>query len=429
MRRKWKRALSLLCTLAMIAGMLPVSSLAAAGQAQTVDGGINGYAAAMQADEVTSGGWRTAFVADGVSGAQEIDGTYRSSALNGKIWTDKSVSIGDNNDFDVTFSALGQTFASSNTTQEQIAFDVVFVVDVSISMNDSNKIQDTVSALNSASDKLMENPNNRMAVVTFAADSSEMVGLAHYEKSGNIQYFSYQTSGWGDRGTLHFTASGTNASANLAMWTNQQSGFFEAKSILEEATIPSGPTRIPVVILLTDGDPQGDDFTQYYKDGNRYDGSADAENVSSIFEDYYYTICTAAYSKDQVEEHYQILQNNDPTVEAKYYTIGLGLNPGTEDRPSDAAIMLDPARRTSSRNNNLSGAINSNSTEKMGFSTYNYADGCYIGEEMDVEEVFDNIIGSITSITGGASAGETVGGRDKITYLKRWVRVCSLPAR
>lgn len=112
MRRKWKRALSLLCTLAMIAGMLPVSSLAAAGQAQTVDGGINGYAATMQADEVTSDGWRTAFVADGVRDAQPIDGAYRSSALNGKIWTDKSVSIGDNNEFNVTFSALGQTFAS-----------------------------------------------------------------------------------------------------------------------------------------------------------------------------------------------------------------------------------------------------------------------------------------------------------------------------
>ena len=79
MRRKWKRALSLLCTLAMIAGMLPVSSLAAAGPETAVSGGINGYAAAMQADEVTSDGWRTAFEADAIDGAQQIDGTSRSS--------------------------------------------------------------------------------------------------------------------------------------------------------------------------------------------------------------------------------------------------------------------------------------------------------------------------------------------------------------
>ena len=79
MRRKWKRALSLLCTLAMIAGMLPVISLAAAGPETAVSGGINGYAAAMQADEVTSDGWRTAFKADAIDGAQQIDGTSRSS--------------------------------------------------------------------------------------------------------------------------------------------------------------------------------------------------------------------------------------------------------------------------------------------------------------------------------------------------------------
>lgn len=183
MRRKWKRALSLLCTLAMIAGMLPVSSLAAAGQAQTVDGGINGYAAAMQADEVTSDGWQTAFEANGVSDAQRIDGTYRSSALNGKIWTDKSVSIGDNNDFDVTFSALGQTFASQEASQQDLAYDVVFVVDVSSSMNESmpypnrgSRMDATVDALNTAADMLMENSNNRMAVVRFSGEADTYAG-------------------------------------------------------------------------------------------------------------------------------------------------------------------------------------------------------------------------------------------------------------
>ena len=121
MRRKWKRALSLLCTLAMIAGMLPVSSLSAAGTAQTVSGGINGYAAAMQADEVTNQQtvWQNAFYLNG----------ERSADLNGKIWTDKSVSIGDNNDFDVTFSALGQTFAGQETTTRRVALDVMFVLD------------------------------------------------------------------------------------------------------------------------------------------------------------------------------------------------------------------------------------------------------------------------------------------------------------
>ena len=174
MRRKWKRALSLLCTLAMIAGMLPVSSLAAAGQAQTVDGGINGYAATMQADEVTRDGWQTAFKADAIDGAQLIDGTNRSSALNGKIWTDKSVSIGDNNDFDVTFSALGQTFGGQQAITKDVAFDVMFVLDVSGSMEDNDKDKAAVNAINGAMKAFLEgegNEENRVGIVTFSEDA------------------------------------------------------------------------------------------------------------------------------------------------------------------------------------------------------------------------------------------------------------------
>lgn len=199
MRRKWKRALSLLCTLAMIAGMLPVSSLAAAGAETHVPGGINGYAAAMQADEVTSDGWQTAFVADGVSDAQEIDGTYRSSALNGKIWTDKSVEISTENpeQFNVTFSALGQTFAASQTTTTEVGLDFVFVVDVSGSMNEymrsgnewTYKMEATKDALNQTFDRLMAGENNRAAVVTFSSEATTFVPLNHYTKPTYGDFF------------------------------------------------------------------------------------------------------------------------------------------------------------------------------------------------------------------------------------------------
>ena len=224
MRRKWKRALSLLCTLAMIAGMLPVSSLAAAGQAQTVDGGINGYAATMQADEVTNQQtvWQNAFYLNG----------ERSADLNGKIWTDKSVSIGDNNDFDVTFSALGQTFASQEASQSQIAFDVVFVVDVSNSMGytieqggddagypndaDDSRMAATVTALNSAADQLLENNSyNRIAVVPFSGtvSNNNIIPLANYSKAGDRDFFSHRVVSdyyWERSNGFTFTASNYN---------------------------------------------------------------------------------------------------------------------------------------------------------------------------------------------------------------------------
>lgn len=257
MRRKWKRALSLLCTLAMIAGMLPVSSLAAAEPETAVSGGINGYAATMQADEVTNQQtvWQNAFYLNG----------ERSADLNGKIWTDKSVSIGDNNDFDVTFSALGQTFASQEASQSQIAFDVVFVVDVSRSMSfnvsgeSTSRMQATVDALNLAANTLMENPNNRMSVVRFSSDAATYVPLGHYSKSsqwGNEQnYFSVSNS---DSHDITFTAQDfSGRRSSLEAGTNQQSGYFEAGDVLTSAEMPEGNAvkRIPVVIMLTDGDP------------------------------------------------------------------------------------------------------------------------------------------------------------------------------
>lgn len=263
MRRKWKRALSLLCTLAMIAGMLPVSSLAAAGQAQTVDGGINGYAAAMQADEVTSDGWRTAFVADGVSGAQEIDGTYRSSALNGKIWTDKSVEISTENleQFNVTFSALGQTFAGQETTTRRVALDVMFVLDRSQSMEGS-RWRTAAAALNTAMNSLLigeENANNRVGITVFRGDAdSSTLPLAHYEKSGESDFIS----------SIDNDSFRLRASNNISKTVDVDSGYGNnsgtytqmgiaagINALIASSTPDDGLTHIPVVILITDGEP------------------------------------------------------------------------------------------------------------------------------------------------------------------------------
>ena len=428
MRRKWKRALSLLCTLAMIAGMLPVSSLAAAGQAQTVDGGINGYAAAMQADEVTSGGWRTAFVADGVSGAQEIDGTNRSPALNGKIWTDKSVSIGDNNDFDVTFSALGQTFAASQTTTTEVGLDFVFVVDVSGSMNEymrsgnewTYKMEATKDALNQTFDRLMAGENNRAAVVTFSSEATTFVPLNHYTKPTYGDFFSYEGTGGNSQetGTLRFNAQGQyQRTASVIGGTSQQEGIFEAADVFSNATIPDdGITRIPVIIMLSDGEPsgmRGYTSTDYQNDGNSPTPSRNS--VSEDIKKYYYTLLSCAYMKDQIQSTYAQKQPGKD-VSAKFYTIGLGMN------GNDAKIMLDPSIRNdgTAQYSELTDAINDNSTDQMEISTYDYANESWSGDlsSDDLNTIFKEIVDTVTSITGGASAGETVGGRDKITYFE-----------
>ena len=51
-------------------------------------------------------------------------------------------------------------------------------------------------------------------------------------------------------------------------------------------------------------------------------------------------------------------------------------------------------------------------------NSFSYADGSYTGEmtQEQLEQIFNEIIDSITSITGGEDVGESTGGRDKVTY-------------
>lgn len=445
MKRRLKRVTSLLCVFALCVGMLPVGGIWNAAGAES---GINGYQATMQADASTAEGWKDAFDADGVDSAVSIDGTYRSPALNGKVWADKSVTADFNNkEFDVTLSALGQTFASKTTSQTEVAFDVVFVVDRSGSMNfgqestsqsDVNvgetRMDATVAALNSAAEKLMENGNNRMAVVPFNnAATGSWVELNHYTKNGNSPFFSYNSSSNWQR-QFSFEASGTQKkSIQVTGGTNQQDGFFKASEILTSAAIPEeSPMRIPVIIMLTDGTPDGNYATQYYKTGKSGDGSATPEKLdndslytwsSTETDDRYYTICTAAYLKDQITANYKNRQN-EQNVSAQIYTIGLGLSENSDDH-----IMLDPAIRNIGSSNaqiedhedwTLSGTINDNSASNMGFAGYNYADDSFVGEmtEEQLQEVFNSIIDSITTTTGGVDIGEATGGRNKMTFFE-----------
>lgn len=446
MKHRLKRAISLLCAFAICVGLLPAGALAV-NESANLSGGINGYQATMQADVITSNGWRDAFVVEqGSQGAVSIEGTQRSSALNGKIWADKSVAIGTDKEFDVTFSTLGQTFASTEQSTEQVAFDVVFVVDRSGSMNygqssssdsdaavGSTRMDATVAALNSAAEVLMQNEQNRMAVIPFNTSATDnWVALNHYERNGTDPFFSYYSGYFGRN--LSFQAADTQEkNIQVTGGTNQQDGFFKAADILTSADFPEdSPTRIPVIIMLTDGTPEGNYATEHYKTGRNNDGSATPEKLdrdalynwgwSTETDDRYYTICTAAYQKDQITKHYQQHQSDEEDIAAKIYTIGLGLAENSDDH-----IMLNPEMRNPSASNQwindhvnwtLSGTINDNSAENMGFSSYEYADDSFVGQmtSEELEDVFNNIISSITSITGGEDVGESTGGRDKVTY-------------
>ena len=263
MKKILRKSTALLLTLSMIFTMFPLSALAAEEPA-AVTGGVNGYAATMQPDASTKEDVNSAFVVErsAATDATEIGGSLRSASLNGKVWADKSV-VADttNKAFDVTLSALGQTYAGTSTTQNEVAFDVMFILDISGSMvqNGSQKGQNAVSAINSAMKALLDgegSEHNRVGLATLGSTGSVPLGMGHYTSSDSSgDYLKYSSGVF--RGSFYFTIEGQSQnSTRFDESTYTQAGIAAGIDGLIKSSKPEdGLVHVPVVILLTDGQP------------------------------------------------------------------------------------------------------------------------------------------------------------------------------
>ena len=430
MKHRFKRSFSLLCAIAILVGLLPTSALAALSENSPMNlGHINGFNAKVSVDAVTSATWESAFVADRVTDAVDVDGTQRSAALNGKLWVDKSLEIqNDDKSVDVTFSALSQTFASQESNTHRVAYDVVFVVDLSPSMaypmrEDAStsgsyaqnaadtRLYATTQALNAAADTLMADGNNRMAVVTFGSYANTMVPLGHYAKDESSDFFSYEGHrvSWNSvDGNLAFTAQNSDKQTqDYISSTNPQAGVVQAYNVFDNATKPDdGLTHIPVIIMLTDGTPNYGNSSSY----TASDGWSSWWRVNAS--NYFTIIQTMAYRKGLIQQQYQEWYE-DSTLEAKFYTIGLGSD--FDDATSDQTIMLDPSKSIlGAGSNTLSYFINSYD----GDLEIHYADESHTGSmtEEELNQIFQTITGELGDLGVSTDIGESTGGRNRVRY-------------
>lgn len=416
-RSKKSKALAFLLSLAMLVTMFPSGMFAAAETPQNVTGGINGFQATLQADANTSTGYEDAF------------GDH-SAAYNGKVWADKSVEINDDGKtFDVTLSALGQTYDGQTTTETQVAYDVMFVLDTSGSM-EGQKFEDAAGALNSAMDALLEGEgteHNRVGITTFASSANNsnniFLPLGHHEKQNNRNDFiSYQE---GDRRSNDTITVRTSAINNKSVEANggtyTQGGIDAGVDALNNSSKPDdGVVHYPVVILLTDGEPtyrctDVDNVNDGDKEGDGTD-SYNTARTGSL------TVQTAAAYKNALTNNYQ---NKYPEqgVSARFYTIGQNLS------GSYAETLLNPTKENLQKVWNEEGWFDQptkaaqlaqalfNSYQSID-DRYSYADGSYTGEmdQAALEEIFQSIIKDISQITGGVSVGEDTGGRNKMNF-------------
>ena len=306
---------------------------------------------------------------------------FQSSTLeNGRLWVDKSVTTNDikfdnesgqqvdvattnPNEFLVTLSALSQSYS---TDQIVIPSDVVFILDVSSSMDvyqlgGVSRATVMVAALNNAIKIIMEqSPENRVAVVAYGGTlvaplqtrTYDLMELGHYDISGD--YLSISGNQISVNPDIPDSSVG-NRTITVQGATPMQRGIYAgAKILLDNAdtdylyTSKSGKqtrvSRNPAMVLLSDGDPTfgWEDYTMVSANDTNYNcgnGSTSDMGIDLL------TIATASYYKEQVSEHYYAT----PDEKAQFYTIGIGVS-GVH-----APSVLDPKTNASINSQTYSG--------------------------------------------------------------------------
>ncbi len=300
----------------------------------------------------------------------------------GRILTDKTVTFGDvslyeeGNDtnpiltvqrsnpynFMVTLSAISSS--KSIVGQDTIPIDVMLILDVSASMQNSRSIPALVRATNSAIKQLLElNINNRVGVVLFSGNSNFgdsatstatiLLPLGRY-KPGNNDIFITNNSNGGNVGNGNDTvriATGvkteegqnvSNRSKTVVGGTYIQNGLYQAWQQLDDAenkVLEDGTKKIPIMVLLGDGAPTAAS-TSYSNIGRSNIGNGGSTGNIYVFTNQ----LTAAWTKNQLETAY----GRTPLL----YTLGLGLESLNEDQIDEARMTLNPSEYS---NNTING--------------------------------------------------------------------------
>lgn len=276
----------------------------------------------------------------------------------------------------------GTLVVHNTKTSDVKDFDIVFVIDVSESIEHTDPNREFLKAANKVIGKILEGENNRIGIVTFDTDPMTLLKLGNYKHTNQLltaKGFSGYSAKYGgsDEGG---GSTNTPAAINLA-----KSMFLSAKDV-------SG--RKPVFILMTDG------ICYSRKAG------LDCSNLNS---NTFGVIKTSKNAKDSVSKYYG--------TDAGFYEMVIAT------RSESLNLVLDPSptriREYYRKSNNcpfIKSLINGAWTECTGSETSNgglkldsysdaklskmsYSDGLYIGDNMKKVDGFLNDILSKLSTT------------------------------
>lgn len=338
-----KRIISILLIALIVSGALPfISSSADTGTAEKGE-----YTYTLSSDPDTG----------------TVPAGFGTISNNGRIWTDKSVSVNDDH-FDVNLKVLAQEYISSYGLAEShsIAADVVMVLDFTSSMlrykvpkedgSSVTRMEALVDSVNEAIDIITNtNPNNRIQVSYFygsrtAAQSNVIMPLGHYTSTSSSEDTTdkYITCRLGSNYTATISSSSTlqkdgsdfTFSQSTGTGTCTQYGIVRGVNGLVEAInseTDNSIERKPYVIVMTDGEPTwgsknwtstnptdltGQTVSYSYSSYSPTGTNHNNQIISAL------TILSAALMRDRIEGAYTDYNGKDLGVE--WFNIGLGVD-------------------------------------------------------------------------------------------------------
>ena len=309
---------------------------------------------------------------------------------------------------------------TTSQTSVKTPLDVVFVLDISGSMNENDKDKTMVDSVNTAISTIMnENPESRVGVVAYSStynsklananNATTLLPLGKYTPKTEGKYLTLQEdvlNGTYDTITTNVNEK-ENQTLNVYGGTYTQAGIKEGADILTSAntkftTTVNGKqkeiTRTPVMILLSDGDP-----TYYNEDYKTLSEERNGNGSDTTENEAYYTIKTADYYKRQITSKYY----GTTGTKSKFYTIGLNmsgtlsetiLNPTTANvnKCNDEGSYWDywGSRR------NVKGKLYDKIIADGSAGKYSYADKSYVGSmtTSDLQSIFNTIINDNSTV-------------------------------
>lgn len=377
----YQRLLSLAMAMLMVFGFIPLQTrAAAAAEDYTVDH------VDTVADPETIG---------------RPGSVYKDDTLNaGKVTVGKSVHDGPvtityrgnktqtftpaENNFIVTSSQAAQIMGLASESAAPV--DVVFVLDTSGSMTGGRSTSMVTAANNAISSLMAANPYNRIGVVAFSSNSRSdntaaaeiLSALGHYDDvdsngDGDFNDRNDVTAAsnhlrWGSsNGTVSNNGSyiigrGTNAGTRHGIdgGTNIHAGIALAAEMLTNAASTTvqidgkSVSRMPFLVVLSDGAPTYSSYTSNGRDTNWYDPNMTNEHGDGnnpYAGNGFLAALTAAYYKGVITEKY-FGANASEQNRCYIYTIGVGLDNLSGNQKALAQITMNPGEYFRDGSNN-----------------------------------------------------------------------------